>query len=59
MDVSRRVMLGRTPAEQRAVVATVLLSLLPPNGPAAVRLLSSNPGGVFSVFYLVFKEGSE
>ena len=55
VDVSRRVMAGRTPVEQRAVVAKVLLSLLPPNGPATVRLLSSKPK-VFHVDYLVFEK---
>lgn len=34
VDTSRKVMRGRTPAEQRQIVAKVLSSLLPPNAPA-------------------------
>ncbi|CAI5502687.1 unnamed protein product [Closterium sp. Naga37s-1] len=37
VEVSRRVMQGRSAAEQRAIVANVLMSLLPPNAPATVR----------------------
>ncbi|CAI5954651.1 unnamed protein product [Closterium sp. NIES-64] len=37
VEVSRRVMQGRSAAEQRAIVANVLVSLLPPNAPATFR----------------------
>jgi hypothetical protein len=36
VDVSRKIMQGRTAVEQRAVVHNVLLSLLPPGAPAQV-----------------------
>ncbi|CAI5530716.1 unnamed protein product [Closterium sp. Naga37s-1] len=39
VEVSRRVMQGRSAAEQRAIVANVLMSLLPPNAPATFRKL--------------------
>eukprot|EP00897_Mesotaenium_endlicherianum_P000883 jgi/Mesen1/10796/ME000092S10287 len=39
VDVSRRVMRGRSAEEQRAAVGQVLLSMLPPNGPATFRKL--------------------
>lgn len=39
VETSRKVMRGRTAEEQRAVVGRVLLSMLPPNGPATFRRL--------------------
>lgn len=38
VDVSKKIMQGRTAVEQRAVVRNVLLSLLPPGAPAQVIL---------------------
>ncbi|KAG0590005.1 hypothetical protein KC19_1G063300 [Ceratodon purpureus] len=39
VDVSKKIMQGRTAVEQRAVVRNVLLSLLPPGAPAQFRKL--------------------
>ncbi|XP_024366701.1 beta-carotene isomerase D27, chloroplastic [Physcomitrium patens] len=39
VDVSKKIMQGRTAVEQRAVVRDVLLSLLPPGAPAQFRKL--------------------
>lgn len=40
VDVSKKIMQGRTAVEQRAVVRDVLLSLLPPGAPAQVPLVT-------------------
>nr|AFI78793.1 putative D27 family protein [Chaetosphaeridium globosum] len=39
VDISKRVMQGRSPAEQQASVRRVLLSMLPPEAPASFRKL--------------------
>jgi len=40
VDVSKKVMQGRTAVEQRAAVREVLLSLLPPGAPKTVKFLN-------------------
>lgn len=44
MDVSKRVMQGRSRTEQQRVVREVLLSMLPPGAPAQVSFFLSIPG---------------
>lgn len=41
VDVSKRVMLGRSRSQQQEVVREVLLSMLPPGAPAQVNFFSS------------------